>query len=208
MMKNDELKDEETIEENTSKKILLSIILITILVISVISLSFATFQKGNFNDNSNSISTGNISMNYTEDTNGISITNAMPISDEVGKSLKGVGEYFDFTINSTIVNNAKLTYQIAAVKDTKSTVPDSDIKIYLEQQKSGTYESVMDPTPFTPISETSDMGAPKGSMILRTVNKNSSGSDNYRLRMWINEKASPSQGLTYTVKVNVYGKAS
>lgn len=206
-MNNEDLKKEEEVDEKTSKKILLSIILITILVISVISLSFATFQKDNLNDDSNSISTGNISMNYTEDTNGISITNAMPISDEVGKSLKGVGEYFDFTINSTIVNNSKLTYQIAAVKDSKSTVPDSDIKLYLEQQKSGTYESVLDPVSFTPIKEISDIGAPKGSMILRTVDKNSSGSDNYRLRMWISDKASPSQGLTYTIKVNVYGKA-
>ena len=85
-------------EEQSSRKTLLIILAVTILVISVISLSFATFQQEYKDDSSNSIATGNISMNYTESINGISIVNAMPTSDVVGKALKGTGEYFDFTI--------------------------------------------------------------------------------------------------------------
>ena len=200
-------KEKEQIDKKTSRKILLSILFLTILVISVISISFATFQQTDFDNNPNSITTGKVSMTYTEDTNGISIVNALPMSDTVGKTLKGKGEYFDFTINSTISGKAHFVYEIAAIKDSSSTVPDSNIKLYLEQQKSGTYESVMEPTNFKPISQSSEVGSPVGSMILKSVQKNSTGADNYRLRMWIDEKAPTSQALTYTVRINVYAKA-
>lgn len=206
MQENNELKKEEE-KEKSSRKTLLIILFITILVISVISLSFATFQQENEDDSSNSISTGNISMNYTESINGISIDNAMPTSDIVGKSLKGTGEYFDFTINSTIVGDVSLQYEIAAIKDTSSTIPDSYVKLYLEQQISGSYEEVMAPSVFTPITSKSDVGSPVGSMILKTVTKDETSSDNYRLRMWIKEDAQVEGNQSYTVKVNVYGKA-
>lgn len=42
----------------------------------------------------------NVSMTYTESTNGISIENASPTSDEVGKKLNGKNEYFDFTVST------------------------------------------------------------------------------------------------------------
>ena len=201
------MKDNETTNEKSSRKTLLVILFVTILVISVISLSFATFQQDNKDDSSNSVSTGNISMNYTESINGISINNAMPTSDMVGKTLKGKGEYFDFTINSTIVGKVSLQYEIAAIKDKNSTIPDSNMKLYLEQQISGSYEEVMAPTVFTPITSKSNVGSPVGSMILKTVTRNQTSSDNYRLRMWIKEDAQVVSNQSYTIKVNVYGKA-
>lgn len=206
MEENKEVKEEEE-KKKSARSVLLSILFITILVISVISISFATLQKTSKEDGSNAINTGNISMNYTESINGISINNAMPISDVVGKSLKGKGEYFDFTINSTIVGTVNLGYEIVAIKDPNSTIPDNNIKLYLEQQISGSYEEVMSPTPFVPSTVESDMGSPVGSMILKRVTKNSTSTDNYRLRMWINEQAQVDLARTYTIKVNVYGKA-
>lgn len=205
-MKENEDKKLEEETEKKSKKTLLVILAVTILVISVISLSFATLQQGENDNGANSISTGNISMNYTESINGISIENAMPTTDAVGKQLKGTGEYFDFTINSTIVGNVSVQYEIAAVKDKDSTIPDSDIKLYLEQQISGSYEEVMAPTIFTPIGSKSEIGSPAGAMILKTVTKNQTSTDNYRLRMWIKEDAQIGQDQSYTIKVNVYGK--
>lgn len=205
MKENEEQKLEEETKKK-SRKTLLVILAVTILVISVISLSFATLQQGEKDNGYNSVDTTNISMNYTESMNGISIENAMPTTDAVGKQLKGTGEYFDFTINSTIVGSVSVQYEIAAVKDKDSTIPDSDIKLYLEQQISGSYEEVMAPTIFTPIASKSEVGSPAGSMILKTVTKNQTSTDNYRLRMWIKEDAQIGQGQSYTVKVNVYGK--
>lgn len=206
-MENKDLYDEKEKEEKKVRRVLLSIIAITILVISVISLSFATFQQGHKSNESNSISTQNISMNYTESENGISIVNALPMADSVGKLLNGKGEYFDFTINSTLAKNTSVVYEIAAVKGKESTIPDSNIKLYLEKQVSGSYESAMEPTVFTPITEESEIGSPVGSMILKTVTKDKTSSDNYRLRMWIKESAVNETSQSYTVKVNVYGKA-
>lgn len=198
---------EEKEKDNSSRVILLSLLAITILVISVISVSFATFLRVQEGMKSNTISTGNISMNYTEDTNGISITDALPTSDAIGKTLKGKGEYFDFTINSTIVGDVSVSYEIAAIKDEKSSIPDNAVKLYLEQQKSGSYEQVMAPTFFTPIDKQTNVGAPKGSMVLMNVTKKESAVDNYRLRMWLDENAVVEAGKYYSVKINVYGKA-
>lgn len=202
----DSKKEEK--KDDSSKGILLSILAITILVILVISFSFAAYIKAEKSKNSNKISTGNISMNYTEDTNGISIKDALPISDTVGKQLKGEGEYFDFTINSTMLGNVSINYEIAAIKDETSTIADSDIRLYLEQQVSGSYEEVMAPSAYKPISSRSEIGSPAGSMILKTVKKTKTSSDNYRLRMWLAENSTVDIGKSYTVKINVYGKAS
>ena len=146
-------------------------------------------------------------MTYTENMNGISIQDALPTSDEVGKKLNGKGEYFDFTIKSNIVNSS-ITYEIAAIKDKSSTISDDSIKLYLEKQNSGTYEQVMEPTIFKSITKKSKIGSPKGSMVLYKLNRKKSGTDNYRLRMWIKEDAVVEMDKSYTVKVNVYGKAS
>lgn len=202
-------------KSNSSKFIFISVILVTILVILVLCLSFTAFKKATSEDgtNSNNDSNGNgginskISMTYTENMNGISIQDALPTSDEVGKKLNGKGEYFDFTIKSNIVNSS-ITYEIAAIKDKSSTISDDSIKLYLEKQNSGTYEQVMEPTIFKSITKRSKIGSPKGSMVLYKLNRKKSGTDNYRLRMWIKEDAVVEMDKSYTVKVNVYGKAS
>lgn len=202
-------------KSNSSKFIFISVILVTILVILVLCLSFTAFKKVTSEDgtNSNNDSNGNgginskISMTYTENMNGISIQDALPTSDEVGKKLNGKGEYFDFTIKSNIVNSS-ITYEIAAIKDKSSTISDDSIKLYLEKQNSGTYEQVMEPTIFKSITKRSKIGSPKGSMVLYKLNRKKSGTDNYRLRMWIKEDSVVEMDKSYTVKVNVYGKAS
>ena len=202
-------------KSNSSKFIFISVILVTILVILVLCLSFTAFKKATSEDgtNSNNDSNGNgginsrISMTYTENMNGISIQDALPTSDEVGKNLNGKGEYFDFTIKSNIVNSS-ITYEIAAIKDKSSTISDDSIKLYLEKQNSGSYEQVMEPTIFKSITKRSKIGSPNGSMVLYKLNRKKSGTDNYRLRMWIKEDAVVEMDKSYTVKVNVYGKAS
>lgn len=202
-----ELFKEQKEQDKKTRRMLFSIVGITILVLAVLGLSFATFQQEHKSGGSNSITTQNISMNYTESENGISIVNAIPISDAVGKLLNGKGEYFDFTVTATLAGDTKVAYEIAAMKDKNSTIPDENIRLYLEQQVSGTYEEAMEPKAYTPIKEASQIGAPVGSMILKTATKEESETDNYRLRMWIKENTMVDVSQHYTVKVNVYGKA-
>lgn len=205
-------------DSNSSKFIFLSVILVAILIIFVLCLSFTAFKKVSDNssrrdsddindtsgDNNNNSS---ISMTYTEKTNGISIQDALPVSDDVGKKLSGTGEYFDFTITSNVVKES-IVYEISAIKDKDSTISDNDIKLYLEKQINGTYESVVEPTTFSAIDTKSEIGSPANSMVLFKTTKKKSGTDNYRLRMWIKEDSSVEMDKFYTVKINVYGKAS
>lgn len=202
------MENTENKQKNDSKKIIFSLILISILVLSVIGISFASFVQSQKGSKDNTISTGTISMTYTEDTNGISISNAFPMSDDVGKVLSGKNEYFDFTVNTKVSGNVDLIYEVAAVKDKASTLSDDDVKIYLEREKNGVYEQVLAPTKFIPLDKITDVGSPDGSMVLVRVTRNDNFVDNYRLRMWVSDSAlSSSTSQTYIIKVNVYGKS-
>ena len=200
------MKSEEIENKEYSKKIIISLILVIILVLLVICLSFSAYIKMEQNKQSKDDVKANVSMTYTESTNGISIENASPTSDEVGKKLNGKNEYFDFTVSTKNPNKSKVVYEIAAVKDKNSTISDNDIRIYLEKQVSGTYEEIVKPQPFKPIAKNSKIGSPKGSMLLKKVKTKVSSYDNYRLRMWLSDKANIQDVKTYAVKINVYGK--
>ena len=208
------MKEKVQEDKSYSKKIFALLLLVTLLVVFVISFSFAVFIKTEEGVD-NTIESGEISMNYLEKTNGISIENAMPTSDTVGMKQLGENEYFDFTVNSKLVGDVKIVYEIAAIKDVNSTIPDNEIRLYLEQEKSGTYTKLMDPKNFTGEIKDTDIGTPKGAMVLKKVtierDKNVTDKivkyvDNYRLKMWLGENASISDVRTYAVKVNVYGK--
>ena len=200
------MKEEIIRDEGYSRKVLLSLLLLTLFVILMISLSFSLYIKKQKDSIKKEDRISKISMNYTEDTNGISIENAMPIEDEIGKKQTNDNEYFDFTVNYNVVGDAKIEYEITAIKDSNSTINDSDVKLYLEEQKSGEYVQTLEPKEFTPISSSTSTGSPNGSMVLKKVIKTASGSSNYRLRMWIKKDANVEADKKYTVRINVYGK--
>ena len=80
--------ESETIKRESNNKLFIIIICLFIFIIMVIGISVATFTYTKESNNDiNTISTGNIYLNYTEDTNGINITNAYPMNDELGKIL-------------------------------------------------------------------------------------------------------------------------
>lgn len=149
--------------------------------------------------------TSRISMTYTEATNGISITNAMPTKDEIGMRQIGEGEYFDFTVKTDLSGGMQAIYEIAAIKNNSSTVQDNFIRLYLEEEKNGTYVKSINPTAFIPISSQTNVGSPAGSMVLKRVDCNSSGTYNYRLKMWLSEDATIDTQKSYSVRINVYG---
>ena len=90
---------------NSSKQILLSVLGVAILVVAVVGISFAAFSYSKAGEVSNTITTGTITMSYSEPTNGINLTDALPITDEAGKALSGDNNTFDFTVNATIAGN-------------------------------------------------------------------------------------------------------
>lgn len=148
-----------------------------------------------------------IVLNYSTNYNGLEIKNATKMKDDDGIINLKEGEYFDFSIEVLLDNAASVEYEVSIEKDeVNSTIPDSDIKIYLEKEKEGTYTKVFGPEKFTPLKKNSKYGSKKGSMPLVEVKKTNSNTDNYRLRMWLSDKSKLTTG-TYSVNVEVNGIA-
>ena len=185
------------------------------LLIVVIGVSYAAFTYSGLGKKENKITTGAITMLYTESDNTISMNNALPTTDNTGKTRKNAGEYFDFTVKSSITGNTDINYEIAAKEEAGNTFSGSNIKYYLTTVDSNGKETeVMAPrTYYEEPSGNVYTGRPADMMSLYTGNLKNQGDTtiNYRLRLWVDENYNPQNdngGLTYKVKVNVYGQTS
>lgn len=199
-------------ENNDSKTVLLSFLAIVLLVFVVIGVSFAAFSYSKTGTKVNTITTGIITMSYTEPANAINLVDALPISDSQGMALSGVNNVFDFTVAATIKGSGTtvINYTISAVKES-STVSDSSVKVYLTNMDNDADTAILAPTKISSLSTTGaseSSGVPSGQYKLATGTFSASGSHKYRLRMWV---ADDFTGLassgTYKLKVNVYGAA-
>lgn len=181
----DQNVNNEKIEKESNNKIFIIIICLFIFIIMVIGVSMATFTYTKEKDSVNTISTGNIYLNYNEDTNGINITNAYPMSDDLGKVLTNENQYFDFSVDASISGDVVADYEISAIKDTNSTLSNDEVKLYLEKEVNNNYEEVMAPKNYTPLNKSTDLGTMAGSMLLDSGSFSKSSSVSYRLRMWV-----------------------
>ena len=194
---------------NSSKQVLVSILGVAILVVAVVGISFAAFSYSKTGEVSNTITTGTITMSYTEPTNGINLTDALPITDTAGKALTGNNNTFDFTVAATISGSTTINYAITAVKGDECTVADSGVKVYLTDQENA---QILAPTKVTALTTTvadNAAGAPAGQYVLKTGTYTATKTEKYRLRMWVaDDYTAPATSQKYILKVNVYGKAN
>ncbi len=197
------------------KKDLVLILIVFILLIAIVGISYAAFNYVGTGQKLNTITTGAISMNYIESSNVISMSNALPTTDATGKKRLNIGEYFDFTVKSSIKGNTDINYEIAAKEESGNTFSGKNIKFYLTKVNSdGTEEEAMPPKTYSE-DTTSNVytGRPADMMSLFVGNLNQQGDTEikYRLRLWVDENYNPQNdngGLVYKVKVNVYGQTS
>ena len=192
---------------------LIIIALILVMIVSIIGVSYAAYNYSEIGTKLNSITTGSITMSYTESDNVISIDKALPTTDKTGKVRLKEGEYFDFTISSEIVGDININYEISAkdVTTSERKIDGSNIKLYLTRiREDGTEEELMTPEVYNEEKSSNNYtGRPANEMSLYTSSMNSSETNNYRLRMYVDEEYNP-QGdggnLSFSVKINVYGK--
>ena len=186
-----------------SKKFWYTTLGVSVVLLILIVAGFAYFigsKRPVIEENENG---GNIVLNYTNDITGLKLKDIIPVADDVGKKSSEEGEYFDFSVDVSLDNATYIDYEISIVKDEKfSTIPDDDIRIYLEQEDSGSYIEVLEPTKFTPLKKKSKIGTPAGSMVLFQTKKTKSLTDRYRLRMWVSDKSLITKG-NYGVEVFV-----
>ena len=151
-------------------------------------------------------------MTYEESDNTISLSGALPTTDKTGKERLNDGEYFDFTVSSNISGDVNINYEISAKDVTSSSankIDGNNIKLYLTRLTGDGEEELMTPEVYNEETSANNFtGRPSGEMSLYTSSMNSSESNNYRLRMWVDEDYNP-QGdggnLTFSVQINVYG---
>ena len=198
---------------NNKKQLLLTIGLVLILVLMIVGISYAAFKFTGLGKRENTITTGAITMKYTESTNTISMNNALPTTDATGKVRLTAGEYFDFTLSGTIKGSENINWEIAAEDVTTASrkIDGKYIKLYLTSlDENNNEKEVMAPTVYTAeTTENTYTGRPANMMSLAKGTTSTSFSTKYRLRMYVDESYNP-QGdggnLAFSIKINAYGK--
>lgn len=197
--------------QDNQKKMLLSILGVAVLVVAVIGISFAAYSA-TFDTAENSVSTGTIMVSYTEPSNAINITDAMPLSDADGIAQTGSGKSFDFTVSTQASSDLTVPYEISLTKVSvaaSQALLDSEVKVYLT--KDGT--AVVNPTL---ISDLTNSTVRSGSKLLYNTqdvfssSSTSAKTTNYVLKMWINKTVTVDAETSkeYHAKVNVDSSVS
>jgi len=189
-------------KKELTKKFWWTMLVICVVLVALIGAGFAVYANSKRPVIYEEETGGNIVLNYTDDITGLKLDKVIPTADAVG--MKDDVNYFDFSVEVTLDNATFVDYEISVIKKSKSSIADEDIRIYLEQEQSGSYVKVFGPETFVPIKEVTKKGSPVGSMVLYHVKRTKSLTDRYRLRIWLSDKSVVTNG-TYELEVNVNG---
>ena len=126
--------EKETIEKQSNGKLFTIIICLCLFIIMVIGISVATFTYTKENNGGiNKISTGNIYLNYTEDTNGINITNAYPMTDGVGHKEVMEPKHFTPLDKSTNLGTPAGAMLLYSDSVSKSSIVDYRLRMWVDE---------------------------------------------------------------------------
>ncbi len=193
-----------------SKGVLISSIMVILLVVVGVFVTMYVYTTAPKTIVTEKVDGGSIYLTYNDDFCGLTVSNLGLLSDANGMSNNIADFYFDFTIATELEEAQKISYEISIVPDKNSTVDDKYVKAYLEKQSSGTFTSVLNPTFVTLSTKKSELGTPKGSMVLYSEEKTKSSTDNYRLRLWVSDEnlVSLTEQDVISYKIVLNGKAS
>ena len=199
--------------KNKKKQIIITLIAIISLIVITVGVTYAFFNYSRTGTTDNVVKTGEITFLYTEVSGvgkGISLTEAYPISDSIGKVQVGEGKVFDFKVTSNISMNSNIGYQVTARKKTGSTLANSAVKVYLTEVNGTEQELLL--SKYSELSQTDKVDSSKyDERILYegTVPANTKNYEkNFKLRMWVSDDTDFSDGSMndkiFTLTVNVY----
>ena len=219
--------------KENKKALIYSVLGLVLLIVVMIGVTYATFTYTKKGTRVNVITTGQLTMTYTEsETNVINIQNANPTSDAVGMALVNsstASDYFSFEIgtdNVSLSAEETIYYEITAEKlsaqeiynegvteassvEDITLLDDQYVRMYLVKSTDGTnYEAVLPPTSYTPLDEADTLGASAGEMVLyfdSFTNTTKTEKKYFKMAMWPSENYSLSdETKTFAVRVNVY----
>ena len=201
-------------ENNNQRSILVSMLAIAVLIAMVAGVTYAAFNYVGIGSKENVITSGTIDFIYSEKSNGISITNAMPTSDEMGKVIAQRENdieqgYFDFTVGATIRGTATVNYEVYGedITDDEHKLEGRYVKVYLtdgeDENPMPGYDGALVPNYESLQTASSD---PKGKKIY-DGRFTGTGTQTFRLRLWVSEDYSVS-GNENRFKMLVHVKAT
>ena len=199
--------------KNKKKQIIITLVAIISLIVITVGVTYAFFNYAKEGTTDNVVKTGSITFLYTEVSGvgkGISLTEAYPVADSIGKVQVGEGKVFDFKVTSNISMNSNIGYQVTARKKTGSTLANSAVKVYLTEVNGTEQELLL--SKYSELDQTDKVDSSKfDERILyeATVPANTpSYEKNFRLRMWVSDDTDFTDGSmndkTFTLTVNVY----
>ena len=199
--------------KNKKKQIIITLIGIISLIVITVGVTYAFFNYSRTGTTDNVVKTGGITFLYTEVSGvgkGISLTDAYPVADSIGKVQVGEGKVFDFKVTSNIEMNSNIGYQVTARKKTGSTLANSAVKVYLTEVNGTEQELLL--SKYSELDQTDKVDSSKyDERILyeATVPANTANYEkNFKLRMWVADDTDFSDGSmndkTFTLTVNVY----
>ena len=199
--------------KNKKKQIIITLIGIISLIVITVGVTYAFFNYSRTGTTDNVVKTGGITFLYTEVSGvgkGISLTEAYPVADSIGKVQVGEGKVFDFKVTSNISMNSSIGYQVTARKKTGSTLANSAVKVYLTEVNGTEQELLL--SKYSELSQTDKVDSSKyDEKILyeATVPANTANYEkNFKLRMWVSDDTDFTDGSmndrTFTLTVNVY----
>jgi len=181
-------KNEEEMEKEDRKFYFLVFILIITLIILLSTISFNILNKYVIGTDDNTIDVGSVLFSFNEGNNHVRLVNTMPVSDEVGKKMSSVNEYFDFDVSigfEQAKKTKKITYEISLVPDLDNDVSSDMIRVYLEENNQAIPVDGKDVNSFSSLSDSSIRSNSK-LLLKKTVT--SATINSYRFRMWLSDK--------------------
>ena len=171
--------------ENNSKQAILSIVGIAVLVIAVVGVSFAFFTYSKQGTTNNVITTGSIAFEFTETTNGLTLTNQFPQTVAEGKT----NDTFDFKVTGNIPTTmSPIAYTVYAIPGDavtdKTRMQNSEIDFYLTTTGGTVVTAYATGAPVTDaIDSTNGLQIASGTIPA----SGSAVEHSYSMTMWVND---------------------
>ena len=186
----DKVADEILQKEEQEQKRLLIFVLIFVLLTLFVSFAGFSLFKIKQGSNNNIINAGAVAFSYSERTNAISMINTYPMTDEVGKKLSGIGEYFEFTISTRIESTkiSNITYEITLTPiENKNTLDEKYVRVYLEENGKAVLVNKNEVNSFNKLPNSNLTTRNKSSKQLYKKTVSGKTLSTYKFRMWVDE---------------------
>lgn len=206
-------------KSETAKQVMVTLIAAFIIIVAAIGVSYAAFTYINEGTTVNVIKPGEIYLKLNESKKGISMLNAVPLSDIEGTSLIGEGNYYSFNITSTVKKGSTILYDIVLKENLDKISPDM-IKVYLvlvdgENTPVESEKVILKPTYLSELNKSSL----SGNLLLYsgTITEGDNIVSSYRLKVWIAERDingnlisvdQLDENASIEVKLGLYAKAA